>query len=161
MICQRGSAGLEVKRKAETLRRGWPSWLFPNEAGQPMDDSKVRKMFAAGLRPPGSPDTSRPTACVTPSPAYCSRPVKALYVQAQLGHASIRLTVDLYGKWLPKTNKAAVDRLDDGAGSAPVVRTGSYAATAGGRFVQLPETAGAGGGSRTRDLLITNQLLCL
>lgn len=30
-----------------------------------------------------------------------------------LGHASITLTVDTYGKWLPMGNKAAVDRLDE------------------------------------------------
>ena len=34
------------------------------------------------------------------------------YVQRQLGHASIQLTVDTYGKWLPMGNKAAVNRLD-------------------------------------------------
>ena len=35
------------------------------------------------------------------------------YVQRQLGHASIQLTVDTYGRWLPMGNKAAVDRLDE------------------------------------------------
>ena len=39
--------------------------------------------------------------------------VSPAYVQRQLGHSSIKLTVDLYGKWLPMANKAAVDRLDD------------------------------------------------
>jgi integrase len=29
-----------------------------------------------------------------------------VYVQRQLGHASIQLTVDTYGKWLPMGNKA-------------------------------------------------------
>ncbi len=38
------------------------------------------------------------------------------YVQRLLGHSSIKLTVDLYGKWLPIANKAPVDRL---AGAAP------------------------------------------
>jgi hypothetical protein len=38
-----------------------------------------------------------------------------------LGHSSIRLTVDLYGWWLPMANKAAVDRLDD----PPLDETGS------------------------------------
>ncbi|HSV08222.1 MAG TPA: tyrosine-type recombinase/integrase, partial [Candidatus Binatus sp.] len=38
------------------------------------------------------------------------------YVQQQLGHASIQLTVDTYGKWLPLGNKAAVDQLDDQSG---------------------------------------------
>jgi hypothetical protein len=36
------------------------------------------------------------------------------YVLRQLGHASIKLTVDTYGRWLPMGNKAAVDRLDEG-----------------------------------------------
>ncbi len=35
------------------------------------------------------------------------------YVQDQLGHASIAMTVDTYGKWLPKGDKAAIDSLDD------------------------------------------------
>ena len=34
------------------------------------------------------------------------------YVQRQLGHASIQLIVDTYGKWLPMQSHAAVDRLD-------------------------------------------------
>ncbi len=34
------------------------------------------------------------------------------YVQRMLGHASITLTVDTYGRWLPMGNKAAVDGLD-------------------------------------------------
>ena len=38
-----------------------------------------------------------------------------MYVQRQLGHSSIKLTVDTYGKWLPMGNKAAVDRLDRSA----------------------------------------------
>jgi integrase len=36
------------------------------------------------------------------------------YVQRQLGHSSIKMTVDTYGKWLPAGNKNAVDRLDEG-----------------------------------------------
>lgn len=35
------------------------------------------------------------------------------YVMDQLGHASIRLTVDLYGHLVPGGNRAAVDKLDD------------------------------------------------
>ena len=41
-----------------------------------------------------------------------------VYVQRQLGHASIKLTVDTYGKWLPMGNRAAVDRLDAAAAGA-------------------------------------------
>jgi integrase len=35
------------------------------------------------------------------------------YVKEQLGHSSITITVDTYGRLIPGTNKAAVDRLDD------------------------------------------------
>ena len=35
----------------------------------------------------------------------------SLYVQRQLGHSSIRITVDVYGRWLPTGNRDAVDRL--------------------------------------------------
>ncbi|MGE0684481.1 MAG: tyrosine-type recombinase/integrase [Candidatus Binatia bacterium] len=34
------------------------------------------------------------------------------YVKEQLGHHSIKITVDTYGHLIPRGNKAAVDRLD-------------------------------------------------
>lgn len=34
------------------------------------------------------------------------------YVQKQLGHSSIQVTVDIYGHLIPVANRAAVDRLD-------------------------------------------------
>ena len=46
-----------------------------------------------------------------------------VYVQRQLGHASIQLTVDTYGKWLPMGNKAAVDRLDYVTSGSKMVAT--------------------------------------
>jgi len=33
------------------------------------------------------------------------------YVQQQMGHASITMTVDVYGSWLPKSDVAAVNRV--------------------------------------------------
>jgi integrase len=38
------------------------------------------------------------------------------YVRDQLGHHSIKITVDTYGHLIPGANKAAVDRLDDATG---------------------------------------------
>jgi hypothetical protein len=38
------------------------------------------------------------------------------YVKEQLGHHSIKITVDVYGHLIPGTIKAAVDRLDDATG---------------------------------------------
>ena len=65
-----------------------------------------------------------------------------VYVQRQLGHASIKLTVDTYGKWLPMGNKAAVDRLDDAAAGASgskvvakLIPAGEAAAEVAGKLV--------------------------
>lgn len=60
---------LHVERKTETLKHGWPevpSWLFCNDVGTPLDESKVRKVFAktvkaAGLPPHFSPHSLRHT----------------------------------------------------------------------------------------------------
>ncbi len=35
------------------------------------------------------------------------------YIQEQLGHHSIKFTVDVYGHLIPGGNKEAVDKLDD------------------------------------------------
>ncbi len=53
-----------------------------------------------------------------------------VYVQRQLGHASIQLTADTYGKWLPMGNKAAVDALDEASGSKVVAKTAGAAEAA-------------------------------
>ena len=33
------------------------------------------------------------------------------YVKEQLGHSSIKMTVDVYGHWIPGANREAVNRL--------------------------------------------------
>ena len=43
-------------------------------------------------------------------------PQSPAYVQQQLGHASIQLTMDTYGKRLPLGNKAAMNQLDEESG---------------------------------------------
>jgi integrase len=47
---------LQVERKTETLKHGWavmPPWVFCNEAGTPVDGSKVRKVFRRALKRAG------------------------------------------------------------------------------------------------------------
>lgn len=138
---------LQVERKAEALKRGWaevPSWVFCNDAGTWVDGSRVRKAFArilevAGLPPHFTPHCLRHTF----ASLLLQQSESPAYVQRQLGHASIKLTVDTYGKWLPMGNKAAVDRLDDSSGSKVVAIHES------GRVgvAEVTELDGAGGGS--------------
>jgi hypothetical protein len=77
--------------------------------------------------------------------------VSPAYVQRQLGHASIQLTVDTYGKWLPMGNKAAVDALDSPSGSK-VMANASQAGAGDEKRQGNPKATRR---SRTGDLLIT------
>jgi hypothetical protein len=80
-------------------------------------------------------------------------------VQRQLGHASIKLTVDTYGKWLPMGNKAAVDRLDDATPEASGSKVVAKLRPAGEAAAEVPEKVGEPSGTRTRDSLLKRQVL--
>ena len=98
-----------------------PTWAFCTKAGTPLDESKAKKIFGqilkrAGLAPHFTPHCLQHTF----ASLLLQQGKSPAYVQRQLGHASIQLTVDTYGKWLPLGNKAAVDRLAEAAGSKMV-----------------------------------------
>lgn len=175
---------LNVERKTEARQRGEaeiPAWVFLNEAAQPMDESKVRKAMTRVLKAARLPLHFSPH-CLrhTYASLMLQQGESPAYVQRQLGHASIQLTVDTYGKWLPSGNAAAVARLDhfvvahgshtdtprrsdlahfvapEESGSTVVAKTGYPQ----GVNAEVVGKIGAGEWGRTTDLLITNQLLC-
>jgi integrase len=87
-------------------------WVF-RDVGYKRYANEVRKVFTRVLKRVGLPSHFSP---------HCLRHTYAslllsedggllLYVKEQLGHASIQMTVDTYGKWLKPGNKGAVDRL--------------------------------------------------
>jgi integrase len=104
----------QVDKHGQPLPKGdMPSWVFPSVMWTPMDHSNVGKRFkrvvkAAGLPPYHSPHDLRHTF----ASLLLQQGESPVYIQRQLGHASIQLTVDTYGRWLPMGNKAAVDKLD-------------------------------------------------
>jgi integrase len=125
---------LRARRAAEALKRGWPElppWVFCTRTGRPVHPRVIQIAYAKVLKKAGLPEHFTPH-CLRHS--YASRllsdGVSPAYVQRQLGHSSIRLTVDLYGRWLPMENKAAVDRLDDGAAGETGSKTVAAAAPA-------------------------------
>ena len=110
---------MQLQRKAETLRKGWGKvleWVFISEAGKPLilnhwrtgvfdkalKKAKLRKVRIHDLRH-----------------SYASMMIPAgesfSYVRDQLGHYSIKVTVDIYAHLAPEANKKAVVRLDDTA----------------------------------------------
>ena len=114
-------------RLEEKLARGWeemPPWVFVTHAGTRMEQSRVGKAFkrvskAAGLALHFSAHSLRHTF----ASLLLQQGESPAYVQRQLGHASIQLTVDTCGRWLPMGNKAAVDRLDDDRSGSRMVAT--------------------------------------
>ena len=111
---------LEQVRAREALLMDWPvvpPWLFCTRAGTPMDESKVRRAMRQVLQQAKLPLHFSPH-CLrhTYASLMLQQGESLTYVQRQLGHASINLTADTYGKWLPLGNKAAVDRLDASLG---------------------------------------------
>ena len=50
------------------------------------------------------------------------------YVRDQLGHSSIKVTVDTYGHLVPGSNRKAVDKLDDAPPVATPAQPGAFEA---------------------------------
>jgi integrase len=110
-------ADLLTRRKEEKLRRGWadmPEWVFATREGNPFDPAQVRGRVhyriceKAGLRRFRIHDLRHTYATLR-----ISRGHNIADVQKQLGHASIKITVDTYFHWLPSDQKNEVDDLDN------------------------------------------------
>jgi hypothetical protein len=73
----------------------------------------VGKVFRRALKHAGLPTHYSPHSLRhTYASLLIADGVSPAYVQEQLGHASIELTVGTYGRWLRKRAPGAVDRLD-------------------------------------------------
>jgi integrase len=142
--------------RAEALRRGWgePAWLFPNEENRPLDEAKMRKAFKRALKRAGLPAFRVYDLRHTYASLLLATGAPLTYVSAQLGHASPDTTLRHYARWIPSKGRRWVNALDSGT------RIWNQAGSAGEDASEIPDLAGAGGGTRTHDLLITNQLLC-
>jgi integrase len=106
----------ELLRKQETLKYGWselPSWLFVSKTGTAVDPANVRRAMLRVLKMAKLPLHFTPH-CLrhTYASILLSEGVSPVYVQEQLGHATIDLTVSTYGRWLKKKAPGALDMLD-------------------------------------------------
>ncbi len=108
---------LRTLREAEAALTGQElspeAWVFTNEVGGPLDESNLRRrvfhrcLARAGLRRIRLHDLRHSYASI-----LLGRGESLVYVKEQMGHHSIKVTVDTYGHLIPGANKAAVDRLD-------------------------------------------------
>jgi integrase len=110
---------LQLQRKAETLRKGWgtvPEWVFISESGKPLILNHWRKgVFDRAL----GKAKLRKIRILDLRHSYASMLIQAgeslAYIRDQIGHHSIKVTVDIYAHLAPEANKKAVVRLDDTA----------------------------------------------
>ena len=118
-------ASHELTRKQETLKYGWaalPLWLFVTKSGTPVNPANVRRAMLRVLKAAQLPQHFTPHGLRhTYASILLAEGISPAYVQEQLGHATIELTVSTYGRWLKKKAPGALDRLD----SVAVYQAGS------------------------------------
>jgi integrase len=103
-------------RKKDTLKNGWgepPNWLFYNTTGNMVDPDHLRRrvfkkiLEKAGLRHIRMHDLRHTYATLR-----ISKGDNILDVSKQLGHHSVKITLDIYCHWMPGGKKSEVDGLD-------------------------------------------------
>jgi integrase len=119
----------EMVRRQEKDQFCWtdmPPWLFVTTAGTPVDPANVRRSMQRILKEAHLPLHFTPH-CLrhTYASILLAEGTPAPYVQEQLGHASIELTVSTYGRWLKKKAPGALDRLDVNPGEELSTGSGS------------------------------------
>jgi len=115
---------LKRHRKEEWLAKGHteiPKWVFCAENGNFMDPYNLKDRYfykcleKAGLRRIRFHDLRHTFATL-----LLQNGESLAYVKDQLGHASIRMTVDVYGHLVPGANRQAVNKLPSLDESDPV-----------------------------------------
>jgi len=108
---------LNLRRKEQALRQGWgkvPEWILINQDGKPIDQGNLRGRVhykaceKAELRRIRIHDIRHSYATIRIAAGH-----NIADVSRQLGHASIKITVDTYYHWLPNQNSSEVSKLDD------------------------------------------------
>jgi integrase len=108
---------LRTARKREALQKGnsdIPDIIFTSENGTHLDRENVRKRIfykcleTAGLRKIRLHDLRHTYASL-----MIAQGTFLVYIKEQMGHSSIKVTIDLYGHLVPGAHKAEVDKLDD------------------------------------------------
>ena len=141
--------------------RSLPALVFPSAAGTTLDDANIRKAMLLIVT---KAEVRRRRSIIhvlrhTFGSLLIQQGESLAYVRDQLGHASIQVTVDVYGHLVPGGNRGAVDRLDDDVtfrnpGATEAVQ--ALVANAGKSF----EMSGEPRRNRTYNPQIKSLLLC-
>jgi integrase len=111
---------LKKARKEDWLAKGqneMPEWVFCNFEGKLLDTNNLRNralhkcLEAAELRTIRLHDLRHTFASL-----LIQNGESLAYVKDQMGHSSIKVTVDIYGHLVPGANRQAVNRLPTARG---------------------------------------------
>ena len=108
---------LEALRMHERAqKRAWEydiDGLVFHRKGSHMDEKFIRRIYERVLSKAGIRKRRFHDIRHTYGSMLLSKGVSVLYVKEQMGHSSIQITVDTYGHWIPNSNRAAVNSLDE------------------------------------------------
>jgi hypothetical protein len=137
---------------------GEPQWLFPNEEGGPMDESRARKAFKRALKDAQLPTFRLYDLRHTYASLLLAAGAPITYVSAQLGHANPTTTLRYYARWIPGQGQRWVILLDR-FGSKLGPKMEPRRRFVGVDDLQLLEKIGSPGRTRTCDLVINSHPL--
>lgn len=100
-----------------------PEWVFSTRNGTPYTAPDIRKIWKACLHQAGLAHKKVHTLRHTYASLLIGQGESLAYIRDQLGHSSIKITVDTYGHLVPGGNQQAVDGLDDDAPSCNLYAT--------------------------------------
>jgi len=103
-----------VKLQKGYLKEGeaMPDWVFPNSDGKPFNMTNVRnRVFHVVLKKAGLHRRPLHSTRHTFATLLLNQGEFPVYVKEQMGHSSIKVTVDTYGKWIRTDDRRAVNKL--------------------------------------------------
>ncbi len=106
---------LQTQRQKEALQDGHGDNVIEtifHRKEKPMEQNYIRRIFKRILKKADMRDMKLHNTRHTFASQLLSSGASPVYVKEQLGHTSIQMTVDIYGKWIPSQNRDAVNRLD-------------------------------------------------
>ncbi len=104
------------QRKIDTLKNGWssmPEWVFIKDNGNPYHESYSRRIFYEAIKKAGLRKIRIHDLRHTYATLRITKGDNVADVSKQLGHHSVKFTMDIYYHWIPGGNKNEVDGLDD------------------------------------------------
>ena len=106
---------LKEVRELEAMANGQEltSWVFLSPGGKGWDDRHLRRAWSRCLSASGLQQIRFHDLRHTYASELAEQGAPPKYVQSQLGHSSIQMTMDVYSHFFEKRNREWVNRLDD------------------------------------------------